>query len=78
MAFHTEALRQNLSVDPEGPYAHILLSPAGTDRDRKGSTEIEIVGVLGKDLEIICWLTALSRRRQGFDSLWDCQEISRG
>jgi hypothetical protein len=48
------------------------------ETDLKGLTGIEIVGVLGKDLEIICWFAALSRRRQGFDSPWDCHRILLG
>jgi hypothetical protein len=45
----------------------------GIERDRKGLTEIEFVGVLGKDLVFVGWFVALSRRRQGFETPWDCQ-----
>ncbi|MGO9565999.1 MAG: hypothetical protein ACLP5H_00515 [Desulfomonilaceae bacterium] len=34
----------------------------GIERDRKGLSGTEIVGVIGKDLEIIDWFAALSRR----------------
>jgi hypothetical protein len=45
----------------------------GIERDRKGLTGTEIVGVLGKDLVFTCWCVALSRRRQGFESPWGRQ-----
>ena len=35
---------------------------AGIARDRGGLSGTEIVGVIGKDLEIIDWFAALSRR----------------
>ena len=46
---------------------------AGIARDRGGLSGTEIVGVIGKDLEIIDLFVALSRRRQGFETPWDCQ-----
>ena len=50
----------------------------GIERDRKGLTGIENVGVLGKDLVFIGWFVALSRRRQGFKSPWGRQRNSKG
>jgi hypothetical protein len=50
----------------------------GIEKDRKGLTGIENVGVLGKDLVFISWCVALSRRRQGFKSPWGRQSISKG
>ncbi len=48
---------------------------AGIKRDRKGLTGTEIVGVFGKDLVFTGYIFALSRRRQGFETPWDCQRL---
>jgi hypothetical protein len=49
----------------------------GIERDRKGLTGTEIVGVFGKDLVFTGCIFALSRRRQGYETPWDCHTMNK-